>query len=347
MVGQLAGAMIFICLLVGLIIVGAAVAIYAGYCLLVVVRDTAAGNEAVHWSRDPFTDMARDGMVVVAAAALALAPAGLLTRWFSAVWLPDQPGLLSLSLAVPALCMFFPPIFLYLLSVGPNEGRWRPARPAQFLRLIPAVLTVYVASVILLALVGAAWFLALQRGVVMFLIAAGGGAAVLLIYGRLLGRLAWLVNQLEWKRQRPTPRVRKPRRRGKVQVTDPWADPPEPEEPPPRLPVEGYALAPEGLLPEIEEPPPKWVLEQPYEVQTEATASIGTPDATVKPSAAAAFERSLYERTDRDPPPRWPLISGVYTFPWYPTSLRAWLGLTIGNMALAGIFRVMGVFFPS
>src|SRR5262249_9092487 len=46
------------------------------------------------------------------------------------------------------------------------------------------------------------------------------------------------------------------------------------------------------------------------------------------PGVTRPIELWLYER-EQTPPPRWPFLSGVFTFPAYPTVLRSWAYLSI------------------
>src|SRR4051794_1242302 len=101
MLGGFAAAIVFICLLVLTGIVGSLFAAYAAYCLLAVVRATAAGSDAVGWRDDSLFEKLIGGSGVLAVAALSLAPAGLLGA--------EHAGLRFALLAPGALLLLFPP----------------------------------------------------------------------------------------------------------------------------------------------------------------------------------------------------------------------------------------------
>jgi hypothetical protein len=69
----------------------------------------------------------------------------------------------------------------------------------------------------------------------------------------------------------------------------------------------------------------------------------------VRPSmdvAPSTVEMRLMEQREEAPPPDYPMFSGVFEFPFYPTSLRALFVLTVGFLALGTGFAVLMVFFP-
>src|SRR5260370_32488935 len=117
------------------------------------------------------------------------------------------------------------------------------------------------------AAAAAAWCFTLFRSWGLFLlpVAAALTGLLCLVYGRVLGRVAWLIGQLgpagpEPKEEEDAPPVPQKRKgkKGRAVVTDPWAVPegaPEPEPGPP-LPVEGYDLSGEAPA----RPPPLNVL---------------------------------------------------------------------------------------
>src|SRR5262249_31045909 len=59
---------------------------------------------------------------------------------------------------------------------------------------------------------------------------------------------------------------------------------------------------------------------------------------------ALAQEIRMRERAPLNPDPTFPLFSGVYTFPWYERSLRAWFMLSLGATAVgAGLKGVLAL----
>ena len=114
-----------------------------------------------------------------------------------------------------------------------------------------------------------------------------------------------------------------------------------PATPPPELPVEGYEVADEGAgrpkrpgSPALtnEAPPPPREPEQARET-------------AVKPEALAR-ELELRERHAPGPEPTHPLLQGVYEFPWYGSSVGAWLVLTLGGTGLGVAIRALVQLFP-
>ena len=197
-------------------------------------------------------------------------------------------------------------------------------------------------------------------------IAAVVGSSVLLIHARLLGRIAWLMGQLD---DRPRPQKKAPtssgkrpkpalaragRRKKAVSSHDPWAQPeedaaeqePSGEEPP----VPGYKVV------EIEEkeqrpPRPSYIEPEPdpytlAEPQPEPEPPPLEPSILEREKVHIEREIKLRERVPPNPPPAFPLFSGVFTFPGYPTSLKAWLWLILGGLATGAVGRVVISLFP-
>ncbi len=63
-------------------------------------------------------------------------------------------------------------------------------------------------------------------------------------------------------------------------------------------------------------------------------------------SGMGSLEKRLRERRPEPPPPRFPLLGGVYTFPWYRESLRPWLYLTLLGLVLGGLLRLQALTWP-
>ena len=57
-------------------------------------------------------------------------------------------------------------------------------------------------------------------------------------------------------------------------------------------------------------------------------------------------DKRFTRRSQPEYVPARPLFSGVFTFPWYETSLRAWLWLSIGGFAVGVGLRGMVLFWP-
>ncbi len=309
-------------------------AAYAAGCMFAVVHDTAGGADEVDWRGELFFEKLRNGVVVLGLLALALVPAGILARSLR------MPLLL---LAAPAAGLLFPPIFLFTMRSRTAGGRWGLARPGQAWRLLPAWMAFLAASLALLAGVVALWHLTFRGyGLWLTFLAAGAGSAALLIYGRLLGRLAFLIGELEWKKVKPKKRST-PRRSPRGESSDPWAVPPEAAEPEAHLPVEGYHVAPVGAAPL----PPQHVKDTcrtPVEgYQVSAPDQVASPE----PVRFSDFDRRMQEQAYKAPTrPDWPLVNGVYSFPFRTANVGVLVALTVGGLMLAFLANALGFMRP-
>ena len=112
----------------------------------------------------------------------------------------------------------------------------------RFLRVAPSAVIFYFLTALLLGVAVVPWYYALFGGNGFLLPAAAAiSAAVLFIYSRLLGRLAWIIQRLPSTERapakakaekRPPPPVKprgKKKRKPKRDVQDPWAVPEEEE----------------------------------------------------------------------------------------------------------------------
>src|SRR5436190_7001563 len=149
-VGEAGNTILFVATLVYTAIVAIYFLAYAAHCFLVVVQDTAAGIDEVAWPDEPISDWVGRAAYLLALVALLLAPAGMLARALRRVWLPEDPALRFLLLAVPGLWLLFP---IGLLSAMSSASSWTILRPAilrQFLRLFPTVAGFYLLTGLLL-----------------------------------------------------------------------------------------------------------------------------------------------------------------------------------------------------
>jgi hypothetical protein len=360
-VGQAGNAILFVLSLVALTIVASYTFAYAAHSYLVVAQATAAGLDRVDWGDDPILDWLYQALYVGGVVLIWLMPAGLLWRGLRNDFLPDDPGLRFLLLAVPGLWLLFP---IGLLSSLASSSRWVPVSPrvlGRLLRIIPSQLLFYIITAGLFAAASALVYVGLfTPGWYVLLLAAVAGSAVLLVHARLLGRIAWLMGQLPTKpraekkasgprkKQPKTAHARTGRRPKGTAAHDPWAAPEEepPEEAPP--PVRGYSVV------EVEDkPPPRPTYVEP--VPDPYTLTESAPEPQPLPQEPPILEREkaniereikLRERKPPNPPPALPLFSGVFNFPLYESSLKAWLWLTLGGLATGGFARMVLLFSP-
>jgi hypothetical protein len=358
MVGDMGRAILFMVSLAGTAIVAAYVLAYAARCLLVVVQGTAAGQDAVTWPDEPIMDWLGQAVHVAFLLALWLAPAGLLARGLRHVWLPDDPGLRTLLLAAPGLWLFFPVGLLSSLSAGSPWVPFRPVIVGRLLRLLPATFAFYLVSLGLAAAAIYPWYVALRGMSYLLPVAAIVSAVLLLVYARLLGRIAWLVGRLAplGSSSRPERPQGKPARRKKPRprVEDPWAAPgmevveKQADDSPPARPrkkrrehepplpdeIEAYGLVTEEVKPPAPAPTGPLRREPPP-----------PPRPAPEPPSTAPVEARFLDR----PPeyvPRSPLLEGVYTFPFYPQNLAGLVALSAGFLVVG--FGILGMvtFWP-
>ncbi len=352
---QAGNVILFVLSLVALTIVTGYTFAYAAHSYLVVAQATAAGLDRVDWGDDPILDWLYEALYVGGVVLLWLMPAGLLWRGLRHDFLPDDPGLRFLLLAVPGLWMLYP---IGLLSSLASSSRWVPLSPrvlARLLRVFPSVVLFYLLTGGLFAAASACTYVGLfTAGWYVLPLAAITGSAVLLIHARLLGRVAWLMGQLKdrprgekktegarKKNQRRPVHTRTGRRPKGTTAHDPWAVPDEePADEPP--PVAGYSVV---EIAEKPTPKPSYLepVPDPYDMAESAQEPEPPPlEAPILEREKAAIEREvkLRERTPPNPPPAIPLFSGVFTFPAYQSSIKAWLWLTLGGLATGGIARM-------
>lgn len=285
------------------VLFGSVILLYASHSFLLVVADTSAGNDEVFWPDEFLTDWIGKPIYLVWLAAIWLVPTWLLLRQAESPGLADYPWLITLIYLV-VFWLFFPISVLSSLSVAMfwvvvHPGYlWQLAKRRRelgyFYAVSGLVLGGCTALVVATVFVGWIWLLPVMAPAV---------AAGWLIYARLLGRLAWVLNP----REPPPPKPAPPRRR------------------------------------------PRYVEGSPGDEQREE-ADAG-PDASRVEPVTGRFPLNFAQRQARrlqpvPPPPAKPLVSGVYSFPWYGTSLRAWLALTLGALILGGLGHLMLVYWP-
>jgi hypothetical protein len=314
---------------------------YAANCFLISVEQTAAGIDEVAWPDEPLVDWLGKAVFLLWMVAFWLVPTGFLLRYLKDTFLPGEPILRFLLPSAFLLWLLFPISLLSSLSAQSRLVFFRPSILVGLLRCFLSVLWFYAVTLILLGITAAGLAVGLRPGAMMLAPVAGAvTATTLLIYGRLLGRVAWLLNQLEpiesEPESKPVPRKKRPQKVQGIEATDPWAVP-EPKrkrrkrakvEPPPSLPVAGYGLS-------AEEPPPP-----PKEPPLEGTASDD-------PEPGSRLERRWARPREESPPPAYPMMSGVFTFPWYSSMLKHWVFLGGAGTLLLFLWQMMLIFWPN
>jgi hypothetical protein len=331
-------AMMFMCLMVGQCLLGLLLLVYGARCFQVVVEETAAGIDEVAWPDEPYLDWLARAVHVFWLAAVWLVPVGFLLRFLARA----NPDLPVAALALPPVGVFwlmFPIGVLSSMSASSPWAVFRPALLTGLARIAPSVVVFYAVSALLLAACAGCVGYALSTLNLLWM--AGGAIAVsttFLIYARLLGRIAWLLGSLEPAGSSPERAVgaRPPVRA--VQVTDPWGGPATKGKrkkkkkkraaasSTPKPPVEGYGLADEEPVAPPAVPP------------LDGYAPVGRDAVPGDDKPPEEGDRPRRSRIEAAPstPPHLPLLSGVYTFPWYPNCLPAWI-------VVAAILFIMGL----
>jgi hypothetical protein len=345
-VGSFGNAILFVCIGVALVVVASYTVTLATHWYLGALQGTAAGIDRVDWPDEPIADWILQAVWLGGLVAITLALASVVNRILTRFWVDDPTLIRWFLLAGAGLWLFFP---FCLLSSMASSSRWFIFSPRVLVRLFRVFGTVvefYLSTGLLLVLVLPTLYLGLlmPKAWIALPVASALGGAVLLIHARLVGRLAWVLDQLERQAAAPPKRragrgkkaVRRPQA---VEVEDPWA-----------APVPGYQVveqpveeAPRARRPSDPEDPDPYTL-----ADTPAAEPAAPPPAPRLDLDEHKVEREIELRTRRppNPPPASPMFSGVYTFPGYPSSQKVWFWLTLSGLATFGLTRAALMFWP-
>jgi hypothetical protein len=366
MAGAMGNAILFVSAMVGVGIVACYVLAYTARCLLVVVTDTAAGMDEVTWPDEPAVDWIGHSLYVGWMVLVWLLPAGLLAK-FIPPDVVDAPYVLRLLLlAVPMLWLFFPVGLLASMSAKSSSGMATTDLLGNMVRIAPSMVLFYGLTGLMAWGMSWLWYQALLNDY-LYLVppAALASAAAVLIYARLIGRVGWLIGQQQnpKKKRKAEPKIPAAVKM-KIRVADPWDEqgvprvPKEgtrkkkaakwPPEDAPNLPVTGYGIGANWDETEAPRPPAEIPLED--VIQPLPEVSITKPE----PAAAVAETVNRWPSLDErlmnpEPPPKppaLPLFSGVYDFPWYACSLKAWYMLSFSALVLGIGFRFLIATYP-
>jgi len=331
---------------------------YAAYWFVMVLDETATGRNQVevHWPRDFFRERFGKLLHLAFLVGVWLLPAWLVLR---ATGLPVRDHLrppLAILITGTVLWLMLP---VSLLSVMSGSGTWDFLRPAALRRMAhrPDILISFygytlplllgMALVAYLALFG--WrdvkdaaatagsplleqLVDIWSWAFVLPLTAAMGAAALLIYARLVGRLAWLLGfdeEAEEEKDEPTPE-RTPETSHALQQMGAdiveAANAPQAEEP---------EAAPAGTYALFEEP------DVAADVPTPTTFTARSQQVGTQPRGNAA-PASAPPLPEEPPPPvqRRLWVRGIYRFPWYRTSLAAWLFLSLFGLLLGVLVRL-------
>jgi hypothetical protein len=376
---NMARAMIFVSLLAMTVLVGFFTFLFAAHCFLTTVQQTAAGNDRIRWPSEPLYDKLPRAGYLACLIAIWIAPAGLLLRLNPDRAIDGSPLFTFLTAATLLLWGLFP---IGLFSALSGSSPWLVFRFAVvqfFFRRFRAAIVFYFASAVLVGGSFGLLYLAFSTGSIICTFTVPlAVAAAFLMYARLLGRMAYLFDLTPASSRRAGPRPRSEnseRRKAKKKrstgaVEDPWAVPDEPRKA--RKPkakagaVEGYAIADDDTGQQVEQPKPARRVKAyrladdppanpPVELPADGYIPVGyeaVPSSSDSSETAGAIGSDFANRfrekpADEDPPPANPLFSGVYSFPWYPDHIPAWLLLSVGGVALCGLIQLMLKFNPA
>jgi hypothetical protein len=345
-------ALIFLCLLIAEIILSLVVLCYTGHCFLVVVQDTAAGNDEVTWPDEPPQDWIARGVYAIGMVVIWLIPFGVVRAALINRGVGNEVLLPLLVGAAGLLWLMLPVSLLSSMSASSRLFLLRTAVLRALMRIPGTVVTFYLIS----ALLFAGW-LALasvtlsNESWLLLPLAAAAGPVVLMIYARLLGRVAWRIAELKpIKRKKVTPVPPVPGIR--VEVQDPWAAPRKgkrknkAEAAQPKSPVEGYAVSDEPPPPQPSVPPMDG-----YKAIGEETFVAEPPPPPRDEHGAGLLDRPTPRPTELDlelarkskpaAAPSWPMVSGIYSFPWRSANLKQTVFIALGLFGMGGLYILM------
>ncbi len=237
--GNAGPVILFVSLYAALGIVGVVTLSYAAHCFYTVLQDTAAGIDEVKWPTESAGEWMGKLALLGWQVLVWLMPLGLFLRAAGG----SHPGEFVV-LAGVILWLFFPVGVLSSIGGGSRWAFLQPKLLAGLARIAPVALGFYAAVPLLLTFVLYWWYFALTREPLLIPVAAGFGAAGLLIYARLLGRVAWKLNTLE----APLPPRPEPEEdmgpRMPVSAHDPWSGPPRPKRKQPKAPPAAVTTEP-------------------------------------------------------------------------------------------------------
>lgn len=337
---------------------------YVTHCFFHVLNETAQGRNEVpiRWPSEGYYERLWTAGYLLALLTLAFLPAFFLVRLLGLL-LGDSGlhSLLVVLLVAVVLWLFLP---VLLLSVLSSRHHWEIVR-GQVLRVLAqnaamtgslygASLPIVVVGLLVIHFAVASWTELREAAsfsttvwladaveywswlVVLPLTAAMGGAAIL-IYARLLGRLAWLLDLAEAEESLPpaNPAVPAP---ADFAVSH---DALEPAVPPADVPLEIYGLQqeePDSALPAG--PIPE------REIPFTVTVPAARPFDPIVPIALAPIPDKVLPSPILEIPatpsaPRRLLVRGIFLFPWYRGSLAAWIMLTLGGLFTLLLARLM------
>jgi hypothetical protein len=353
MVGAAGMAILFFMYLVAMTIIGVFMAAFAAHSFLTVVEDTAAGNDEVRWPNDPLVDWAWKLFYLGWLMSVWLVPALIVARWWAAGLRPEIAFAKTVGTVAVLFWLFFPITLLSSLSASSRWFVFSPAILPRFAQRPGTIAMFYLVTAPFMVVTGVSLWGLLIGDIYQLPFGAFGLTCVLLLYGRLFGRLALILRHVRDARTRSVPRTA---RRGMtlVEAASRVARPRQgvisaAELPPVNAPDEeariGYDLrlddAPARTVPEPPRPKPFEHDDVPYELadrEPDAVHRGPLPERLLNPPE---HEMVLARRGQLPEPPPRPWIDGIWAFPFYNESLGALVWLSLGLSVMGFLFRQM------
>lgn len=318
--GGMGHTIVFMCSFAAAIIVGLYLFAYASHCFLVTVEQTSTGNDEVKWPDEPYIDWLWRAVTLAWLLLVWLAPVGIVFKITYRNIYSENFGL-AFIIGGTALWLFLPIAVLSALYANSAWVFFHPRIPLEMLRVAVSTFVFYLVSAILFAIGFALWYFAFRGKVILLPFASCYGAVALLIYARLLGRLAWIIMAKHGKRRRKKPRK--------------YAD--QDSALPPLPPPVSSSNEPSDL-PEV----PEKVRKSGYEMSdddAELEASSQVPATDIMERMQRRFA-GAENRVARKGPPR-SLWRGVFGYPFYEASVGATMWLAFAGMFFGMLLRIM------
>lgn len=217
---------VFVPLLAFTIIFSFALWCYASFIFVSVTEETAAGNDLVVWDDGGFLDCFQQGVYLAWVVGVWMVPASLVASIATARLEDGKPY----AFALIAFLVFWLTFPLSLLSSMAAESRMALLHAGLFQRLgrrTPDVFIFYLLSgLIVAACVPLAPWLITGPSPFVYFIAGPLLALAVLLYARLMGRLACLARLTSIRRKKKKRKAKQKSKTG-AEVSDPWEVPEE------------------------------------------------------------------------------------------------------------------------
>jgi len=356
-------AFIFVPLLAFTALITTVVWAYASHVFVVVVEDTASGNEILVWDDEPMFDWLWQSVYVAWLVGVWLVPAALIARL--ATGGIDGDGRYYVF-ALIAFSVFWATFPLSLLSSMVGESRMTILHGELFQRLAKClghVLSFYLlSSLIIAACVPLATWLFVGQGIPSIVAGAVLLTLAFLLYARLMGRLACLARLTRIRTKKEVAKKKAKRTRG-VKVDNPWDVPDEVQreeaargvgftqpsemdglETPYEGEVTGYDVSFAQVV--KPEPPPALPLRRSRPIPASEPERVGPAASrattTVEPDK---LEMARLSRK-KEKPPENPWGIGVWLFPFQGKTAVTWVTLALGVGLIAACVRVLQETWP-